>query len=135
MFALSSGFRPAKVVRALAAPFVVASLAALQAGCAADSNAYATTPVVAAYVAQIPETEDDGLPSQDAPPARIRQMPDDPSQPYSRNYGGPNPAAAADAPEKAPADRADAQAVPPAIPADLPPAFRRQLAQAGYATE
>jgi hypothetical protein len=33
--------------------------------------------------------EDDGLPSQVAPPAGIRQQPDDPSEPYSPNYGGP----------------------------------------------
>lgn len=35
------------------------------------------------------EIEDDGLPAQTAPPARIRQMPDDPNAPWSRNYGGP----------------------------------------------
>lgn len=31
--------------------------------------------------------EDDGLPAQTAPPAHIRQLPDDPSEPFSRNYG------------------------------------------------
>jgi hypothetical protein len=31
--------------------------------------------------------EDDGLPAQTAPPARIRQLPDDPSEPFSPNYG------------------------------------------------
>jgi hypothetical protein len=66
-------------------------------------------------------------------------MPDDPSQPYSRNYGGPNPAAVESAPaEPAGQVRAQAQAqpqIPPTIPADLPPAFRRQLAQAGYVVD
>ena len=38
--------------------------------------------------------EDDGLPPQVSPPLRIRQAPDDPSEPYSRNYGPPQPAQA-----------------------------------------
>jgi hypothetical protein len=77
--------------------------------------------------------EDDGLPSQAPPSANIRQLPDDPSEPYSRNYGGPNPAAI----ERKPVDKSAAAPLPTqaAIPADLPPAFRRQLAMAGYATE
>jgi hypothetical protein len=33
------------------------------------------------------EVEDDGLPVQASPDARIHQVPDDPSQPWSRNYG------------------------------------------------
>jgi hypothetical protein len=33
------------------------------------------------------ELEDDGVPVQDAPSARIHQAPDDPAQPWSRNYG------------------------------------------------
>lgn len=33
------------------------------------------------------ELEDDGLPSQVAPPANRRHDPDDPSEPFSRNYG------------------------------------------------
>ena len=31
--------------------------------------------------------EDDGLPAQVAPSSAIRQQPDDPSEPFSRNYG------------------------------------------------
>jgi hypothetical protein len=31
--------------------------------------------------------EDDGLPAQVAPPAGLRQTPDDPSEPFSPNYG------------------------------------------------
>jgi hypothetical protein len=66
-------------------------------------------------------------------------MPDDPSEPYSRNYGGFNPASVEPPPavEHKSADTGAAWAVSskPAIPADLPPAFRRQLAQAGYVVE
>ncbi len=35
------------------------------------------------------ELEDDGLPSQVAPPANRRRDPDDPSEPFSPNYGRP----------------------------------------------
>lgn len=37
------------------------------------------------------EVENDGLPAQAAPRAGIRQLPDDPREPWSRNYGGPAP--------------------------------------------
>jgi hypothetical protein len=33
------------------------------------------------------EMEDDGLPAQVTPTSAIRHEPDDPSQPFSRNYG------------------------------------------------
>ena len=36
--------------------------------------------------------EDDGLPVQVSPRAGIRQTPDDPSEPFSRNYGPKLPA-------------------------------------------
>lgn len=47
------------------------------------------------------ELEDDGLPAQTAPSYRIRQSPDDPTAPWSRNYGGPAPIMVKNA-EKAP---------------------------------
>lgn len=47
--------------------------------------------------------------AQVAPPRAIREAPDDPSEPWSRNYGPP-----------APTRRAD-------VPQDLPPDFRRRL--------
>ena len=51
----------------------------------------------AAQIARMPtpEVEDDGLPVQ-TPPQRAAQEPDDPSEPFSRNYGSPvaSPAAA-----------------------------------------
>jgi hypothetical protein len=90
------------------------------AGCAADNNPYYGSASPPAYVAQgsAAQMEADGLPSQAAPPVRIRQMPDDPSQPYSRNFGGTVRASN------------DAASPKPPIPDDLPPAFRRQLAAA-----
>ena len=126
MFAFASGSSPAKAVRAPIFAVVTACLA----GCAANSNtSYANAPAVAAYAARADgvQTEDDGLPSQTPPSMRIRQMPDDPNEPYSRNYGGPNPAAAKSAPNLG---IGHANASKPVIPADLPPAFRRQLAAA-----
>jgi hypothetical protein len=85
------------------------------------------------------QIEGDGLPSQAAPLARIHQMPDDPSEPYSRNYGGFNPASVESRPavehKSAEAAAGWAASSQRAIPADLPPAFRRQLAQAGYVVE
>ena len=36
-----------------------------------------------------PQIEDDGLPAQIAPPRRTQAEPDDPREPYSRNYGQP----------------------------------------------
>ena len=50
-------------------------------------DAYAQRTAVAPQRAAQPEVEDDGLPSQVAPPIGRRTEPDDPSQPYSPNYG------------------------------------------------
>lgn len=41
------------------------------------------------------DIEDDGIDAQTAPARRIRMLPDDPSQPWSRNYGAPPPAVSA----------------------------------------
>jgi hypothetical protein len=65
------------------------------------------------------EMEDDGQPGQIPPPPRVRQAPDEPHEPYSRNYGTLPPRAA----EAAKPGR-------PGIPSDLPPDFRRKLASA-----
>jgi hypothetical protein len=62
--------------------------------------------------------EDDGREGQLPPPRSIRHEPDDPTEPFSPNYG------------TAPRHRADAAPHKAAIPLDLPPAFRRQLASA-----
>jgi hypothetical protein len=106
------------------------AVAICEVGCAADSNTYyAGSPPVAGYVAEAPRVkmEDDGLPSQAPPSARIRQMPDDPFEPYSRNYGGQNPGARDPAPGRPAVQAAGSK---PVIPADLPADFRRQLAAA-----
>lgn len=139
MYAFAAGRSPAEVVRAAIVPLLFAAAALGEAGCATDNNAYNSgAPANVAYVRQASagtEMEDDGLPSQAPPSANIRQLPDDPSEPYSRNYGGPNPAAI----DKKPVDRTASSTMPlPAqttIPSDLPPAFRRQLAMAGYVSE
>ena len=97
MCAFAASRSPARVARAAIVPLLVAAAALGQAGCATDNNTYnASAPATVAYdrtAAAGTEIEDDGLPSQAPPAANIRQMPDDPSEPYSRNYGGPNPAA------------------------------------------
>jgi len=45
--------------------------------------------VIAKAKEQTPATEEDGLPSQLPPRTAARALPDDPSQPWSPNYGGP----------------------------------------------
>ncbi len=103
----------------------VATIIALG-GCA-QSTQY---PPANAQVAQAAiDVEDDGLPAQTPPSKSIRNQTDDPSQPYSPNYGGVNPSAAAiNEPDEQPADHATDPS--PKIPVDLPPAFRRQLVTA-----
>jgi hypothetical protein len=94
-----------------AARVCVIGLAAIVSGCAANKQpSYVAGPAAYAVPAPMPQQiaaqtakpasksdmEADGLPAQTAPPARIRQEPDDPSEPFSPNYGGPraNPAPA-----------------------------------------
>jgi len=130
MFAFLIGRWPVKAVRGAVGIMLIAATAVCEAGCAADNYAhYANSPAVAGYVAEARrvEMEDDGLPSQAPPWARISQMPDDPSEPYSRNYGGENPAARIESPGRVPGQAAGSK---PVIPADLPADFRRQLAAA-----
>lgn len=96
------------------------------AGCASDSYsspAQSTAPKVVA------EVEADGLPAQTPPPSRVRLAPDDPSEPFSRNYGGVNPSAVPALTEHD-SGQAPLHAEQPQIPADLPMDFRRKLVQA-----
>ncbi|MBL8564540.1 MAG: adhesin [Hyphomicrobiaceae bacterium] len=99
-------------------PSLALLLVAFAGGCGARSE-YPAASVGSPYPQQVAaapapreEMEDDGLPVQRPPLARSVNQPDDPSEPFSRNYGGPAPAA----PKKA-----------AAIPGDLPPAFRKRL--------
>lgn len=66
-------------------------LALLMAGCA-TSSADPTPASQAVARVDRDATEDDGLPPQVAPPAGIRRLPDDPREPFSRNYGPQPPA-------------------------------------------
>lgn len=129
MFAFPRGLAAKAARLGLALPVVAAAL--LSAGCANTKASYSSAGVPAAYVAQGPSlpVESDGLPVQAPPSSMIRQMPDDPAQPYSPNYGGANPASTV--PSRS-TIKASNEAMPArdTIPADLPPAFRRQLAAA-----
>lgn len=89
------------------------------------------------------ELEADGLPVQRAPLLRRTRMPDDPSEPFSPNYGGPPPmanerSARDDAAARAQVRQAAAHAAirseQPVVqvsvrdlPEDLPPDFRERL--------
>jgi hypothetical protein len=130
MFAFVIYRRRAKAVRTGFA-FFVAGTAVLGGGCANTGTRYAASPTPAAYVAQGPSvpTESDGLPAQAPPPSTIRRLPDDPTQPYSPNYGGANPASTIPSQPTVKASN-DVAPVRASIPGDLPPIFRRQLAAA-----
>lgn len=87
------------------AMMAVAAISALfLAGCATQSEHYG-----AAQVAM----EDDGLPAQIPPLRRAKPEQDDPSEPFSPNYGPPPQVQNAKEPLQ--------------IPKDLPKAFRRKL--------
>ncbi|MBA2127113.1 adhesin [Hyphomicrobium methylovorum] len=138
MCAYGAGRSPANVIRTAIAPLLVIAAGMAGSGCATNNAPhYATAPAVAGYTKQAAvdvQVEDDGLPVQAAPLSHIREMPDDPSEPFSRNYGGSNPAANVRPPHPASADNAAPRTMA-AIPDDLPPVFRQQLAQAGYDVE
>lgn len=130
MSALRSGSLPVLSSCALAALTVLS-------GCASTGSVSHTAQNVSGpRVAQAAAvTEDDGLPAQAPPPGRIRAMPDNPSEPFSKNYGGGNPAALSVGgthPEEKAAGGASetAPARKPALPDDLPPAFRQKLVTA-----
>ena len=132
MYALPAGRRTAEKNRAFVARAAVAAIFAALGGCASNQNS-AQYDANAMRVAQGPtEVEDDGLPAQTPPSQGIRQTPDDPSEPFSRNYGGINPSASSAPLAEDPAPH---QAPPPKIPHDLPAAFRQKLAAAVAADE
>ncbi len=62
------------------------ALAVALGGCAI-SLAETTPPSQTFLQADRSAVEDDGLPALVAPSARVRQMPDDPSEPFSPSYG------------------------------------------------
>lgn len=127
MFAFEAGEKPVRNYRGLPARAALAVLLAALGGCASDqqSSNYSRTHIAMAQATI--DIEDDGLPAQSPPSKAVRHAPDDPSEPYSRNYGGINPsvtgvpAAAGPVPQQHPV---------PDIPDDLPPAFRQKLVTA-----
>ena len=128
MLAFSLHRFPANAVRAAFAFFIAGGAALSAGGCANTHASYSANATPTAYVAQGPAVpmESDGLPVQAAPSSQIRRLPDDPSQPFSPNYGGANPASTIPSQPTVKAAN-DVPPARPAIPYDLPPTFRRQL--------
>ena len=135
MFAFQAGTKPVLTICALAALLGLAGCSSAQTSSYTSDNvavvpANAQAPAQAVAQTAAVEVEDDGLPAQTPPSERIRQLPDDPNEPFSRNYGGVNPSSVR-------ADEQDDQKpsgkIPetrPAVPHDLPPDFRRKLVSA-----
>jgi hypothetical protein len=104
-------------------PVVAFAVAGALAGCSARSDygpaANVGMNAEAQRIAAAPvreEMEDDGLPAQRPPLLRANPRPDNPNEPFSRNYGGPPIAR-----------QASYRRELPAIPDDLPPDFHRRL--------
>lgn len=118
-------------VRAVLTSLAAGAAALSAGGCANTGNGYSANATPTAYVAQGPavQMESDGLPVQAAPAATIRQLPDDPRQPFSPNYGGANPASTI-SPQPTVKASNDVSPFKQPIPDDLPPTFRRQLVAA-----
>jgi hypothetical protein len=90
-------------------------------GCASKGASHSGyQPPPAHHVATLPkpEVEDDGREAQPAAPRHLKAIPDDPTQPWSPNYGGP---------KTAPARMTPAAPRTASIPDDLPPDFRKRL--------
>lgn len=128
MFALPTGPSPVRKTSACLARTAVAMVLAALGGCAsapADSSAHVSASALrVAQSTQVTDVEDDGLPAQTPPSVRPGNASDDPSEPYSRNYGGANPSASAAPLLPGPVDD---HAPKQQLPKDLPPAFRQKL--------
>ena len=125
MFAFDAGGEPVMLPRVAVARLAAMAAALGLAGCASAPTHYASQSVA---VAQVAEVEGDGRPAQAAPEPRLRSLPDEPAEPFSKNYGGQNPSAGKKLDPVQPVI-VPAQA-PPQIPQDLPPVFRKKLMQA-----
>ena len=134
MFALLTGQEPVRKNRVIFTRAAAAAIFAALGGCASTQNASNGQGTDVRVAQAVTEVEDDGLPAQTPPPARIRQLPDNPAEPFSRNYGGSNPSAIS-GPLIEPKEETPAHAPAPQIPSDLPPAFRKKLATAMAETE
>ena len=114
---LSSFVRaPRSLTRASSLPIALAAALAL-AGCASDKSTYRESSYVGAVAPPQPAIamEADGLPVQTPPLRQERPEIDDPTEPFSRNYG-PSPSNAAPSPVLKP------------LPKDQPRRVRTQLA-------
>jgi len=99
MFKLRLGRGPAVSVSTRWVPLsfpAILLLAAAAGGCSSTSGpqavSWSTTPNSQPYTANEPprrryDVEGDGMEAQVAPPRSIREAPDDPSEPFSPNYG------------------------------------------------
>ena len=100
------GKLPLKLLMSSAARFLVLGLTgAALAGCAATrSPQYAGAPVPRPVTEQQwkVEIEEDGKPAQAPPARRMRPEEDDPSQPWSPNYGSKSPLPVAPPPTRGP---------------------------------
>ena len=107
MVALRQGRWPQKLLL-LAARLSVAGPLALVAGCASDKPSHVSGPMAHNAAAQPEkiEMEDDGVPVQPPPARATRPEEDDPSQPWSPNYGN---GGAASVPQQAPNPRVPRQ--------------------------
>ena len=131
MFAFVAGQQPANKTRVKFARAATAAIFAALGGCASTQTASnMQNAAIQTRVAQaVTEVEDDGLPAQTPPSPSIRTLADDPSEPFSRNYGGANPSAVS-GPLAEPEQHTPLHKNLPPLPNDLPPAFRKQLATA-----
>lgn len=118
---------PAALPRSCSKAVVAIAFAGLVAGCSARQQYGSADDVAVAggaqQVASGPvreEMEDDGLPAQRPPLQRHAPVRDDPSEPFSPNYGAPSRQAAS---RQAALERPTRVAIPDDLPAD----FRRRL--------
>ncbi len=105
MFKSHCGPARARALRLSVIASTIGMAALALSGCSSAQQHYAAADAaIAPKIAQATsvEIEDDGLPSQSPPPVRVRAAPDDPTEPFSRNYGGSNPSAALNAIEPEP---------------------------------
>ena len=92
---------------------LVLVLAGAASACATSREAQyaqASTPV-AAVKGWTADIEADGLPTQAPPPRRAEPEPDDPREPFSRNYGSPPPQTTGARPAGADAEMLIARAI------------------------
>jgi hypothetical protein len=106
---------------------VAGAIAVASAGCASKQAEHGSPQRVAGPAVSADdrywrvEIEEEGLPAQLAPKDR-RPVPDEPSEPWSPNYGTAPPKATAGGPQSTPADPARAAAARAPLPQDLQPA-------------